>query len=494
MPTEQPNILVIMTDQHSKHMLGCYGNDLVRTPNLDRLASEGLTFDSAYCPSPLCVPSRMSFMTSRFPSRNRILHNNSVLSSSIPTWATALTIAGYETALIGRMHFEGFDQQHGFERRVVGEFGAGYPGSDRTGGPGFTVFPGSTTGQNRSAVEIAGRGVGPYQMMDDMVTDRACSYLMRRAESDDGRPFAAVVGYLLPHCPFVGEADLFDYYYDRVDIPEVEEAQPEAVRRFRDARGILDPPLATERIRVARAAYFAMCESVDRMIGRVLEALERSGEADRTMVIYTSDHGEMAGEHGCWWKSNYYEGSVGIPMIARFPHVIARGSRTEGAANLMDLGPTFCDLTGTGPMPLADGTSLAPLLSHPDACDGFEETMSELVDRVGADNPVVSRMIRSGPFKYYHCYDGSTPPVLYHLTEDPSELTDLHDAPEHAGTVARLESRLTDGWNPEAVATIAAEEYAGYLQMREWGQIVQPVSPYRVPMPSPLAEENAERR
>ena len=131
----QPNILLLMTDQHSKYHLGCYGDDLVRTPHLDKLAASGVRFDNAYCASPVCVPSRMSFMTSRRPSANQVWNNNHILRSDIPTWAHALGIGGYETALIGRMHFVGADQRHGFEKRPLGEYSAHHPGASRQGGP-----------------------------------------------------------------------------------------------------------------------------------------------------------------------------------------------------------------------------------------------------------------------------------------------------------------------------------------------------------------------
>ncbi len=129
--SDKPNILLIMTDQHSKHVLGCYGNSLVGTPNLDCLAAEGMRFTDAYCPSPLCVPSRMSFMTSCTPSANEVWNNNHILHSGIPTWAKLLSSAGYETTLLGRMHFCGPDQGHGFEYRPVGEAGRGQAGSVR---------------------------------------------------------------------------------------------------------------------------------------------------------------------------------------------------------------------------------------------------------------------------------------------------------------------------------------------------------------------------
>ena len=150
-----PNILVIISDQHSRHFLGCCGNEVVRTPNIDRLASEGMLFTNAYCPSPLCVPSRMSFMTSRTPSRNRCWDNSHVLSSGIPTWAHALGAAGYETALIGRMHFVGPDQRHGFEKRPLGEFSARHPGAPLAGGPPWTRYSSAATGQSRESVMIS---------------------------------------------------------------------------------------------------------------------------------------------------------------------------------------------------------------------------------------------------------------------------------------------------------------------------------------------------
>ena len=130
MADETFNVLLIMSDQHSRYHLGCYGDPLVRTPHLDGLAQRGVRFDNAYCPSPLCVPSRMSFMTARRPSANRVWHNGHILSSAIPTWAHALGASGYETALIGRMHFVGPDQRHGFEVRPLGEYFALHPGAD----------------------------------------------------------------------------------------------------------------------------------------------------------------------------------------------------------------------------------------------------------------------------------------------------------------------------------------------------------------------------
>ena len=185
---EAANVLVIMSDQHSKYHIGCYGDPIVRTPHLDAMAEEGVRFTSAYCPSPVCGPSRMSFMTGRYPTSIRSWGNGFILSSAIPTWAHALGAAGYETALIGRMHFAGPDQRHGFEKRPVGEYYARFPGVDPIGGHPLKGI--GRTGQHRSVVEGAGRGRTDFQAFDDTVTDGAIAYLKDKANEENGRPFA----------------------------------------------------------------------------------------------------------------------------------------------------------------------------------------------------------------------------------------------------------------------------------------------------------------
>ena len=248
----KPTIVWISCEDISPH-LGCYGDGLVRTPNLDRLASEGMTFTNAYTPAPLCVPARMAFMTGRRPNANQVWTNNHILSSGVPTWAQALGAAGYETALIGRMHFVGHDQRHGFERRPLGEYSARDPGASHLGGPLFKEIPASTSGQTRECVEIAGYGRTTNQDFDDHVARATCAYLEEKAGKTE-RPFAAVAGFVLPHCPFFAPRELYEYYYQRVDVPQPStrqlEREPEAIRNFKKRRG-LHQPLPVERITVS---------------------------------------------------------------------------------------------------------------------------------------------------------------------------------------------------------------------------------------------------
>ena len=493
MSDRRPNILVILSDQHSRNGLGCYGNGLVRTPNLDRLAAEGVRFDAAYCPAPLCVPSRMAFMTSRTPTANRAWNNQHILSSGIPTWAHALGAAEYETALIGRMHFVGSDQRHGFEKRPIGEYSARHPGAPELGGPRWQAFPPITSGQRRPAVEIAGKGPTSYQWFDEQVAAAARDYFRRKAESDDDRPFAAVAGFVLPHCPFVAPGELFDYYYPRVDVPQAEDRQPATVTRFRRVREILDPPLPEERIRVARAAYFALCEHFDRQVGKVLEGLEQTGLAERTIVIYTSDHGEMAGEHGCWWKSNYYEGSAGVPLIVRGPGVAGAGSVCPDICSLTDLGTTMIDATGAPDLPGVCGRSLWPTLRGERPADWPDETFSELVDTRGASPNFPSRMVRSGRWKLWlYADDERLPPALFDLEADPDELNDLGEDPQYADVREGLLVRLRQGWDPDVVSAAALDLNESHEVIAAWGKAIQPVHEDTLPVPPPSLEADVE--
>ena len=482
---DKPNILVIMSDQHSKHVLGCYGNDIVRTPSLDRLAAEGMRFSSAYCASPVCCPSRMSFMTGRTPSRNRVWNNQQILNPAVPTWAHALGIAGYETSLLGRMHFEGHDQYHGFGNRPVGAMFAIHPGAFRG-----EKYP---SGQSRRVMELSGRGTTTYQWMDEQITDAACRYLEGRAHAPQERPFAAVIGYVLPHCPFIAPKDLFDYYHDRVDIPQAEADQPAMIRWYRKSRRI-DVPLEERRVRIARAAYFGLCERIDQLIGRVLDRLERGGLADNTLVVYCSDHGEMAGEHGCWTKNTYYEGSVGVPLIARLPGLVPVGTTCDSVCNLLDLGPTFARLAGASELPDCDGRSLLPALSGREAPDWSNETFSEVVDD-GTHPNIPSRMIRSGKWKLWADQEvpGHEPDVaLFDLENDPHELRDLSSSPEHAEVRQRLLARALDGWDPDVVREQAAGRYQDYMAVAKWGRALRPDLPETMLPPPPEIEDDVE--
>jgi len=337
-------------------------------------------------------------------------------------------------------------------------------------------------------VTQAGRGQTTYQYFDEERTRKAVEYLREGTEPRE-RPFAAVLGFTLPHCPFIAPRGLYDYYAERVDVPEVEKKQPETVRRFRELRGILEP-LPEERVRVARAAYYGLCEHFDSLIGQVLGVLDSTGLAENTLVIYTTDHGEMAGDHGCWWKSNYYEGSVGVPLIARLPGVIAPGAVSDAVCGLMDLGPTLAELAGAD-LPDTDGRSLWPTLQgqRPEAWN--DETFSELCDRRGGF--LASRMVRSGKWKLWaYADDEGLPPALFDLEDDPDELNDLGRAPEHADIREELLDRIHRNWDPEMVRRETAQATRDYDTLAKWGGLLKPPCPDIMPVPPPSYEANVE--
>lgn len=469
---DKPNILLILSDQHNPHVMGCAEDSVARTPHLDALAARGVRFRSAYCPAPLCVPSRMAFLTGQHPSDIAVWTNQCVLSSSVPTFAHGLAAAGYETILCGRMHFRGPDQRHGFLSRRVGDVGGSFPGVK---GVDLGPIPLSSTGQSRPAVEIAGPGRQSYQVFDEHVA-AACRDVL--AGRSSGRPFAMVVGLVLPHCPYVCPKELFEEYYEAVTLPEYPDGyfarQHPAIRDWRRRRGVLDLP--AETIRRARAGYYGLVTHMDALVGTMLEALAESGLAEDTVVVYTSDHGDMAGEHGLWWKSNFYEGSVGVPLIVSAPGRFAEGSKVDRVVSLLDLAPTLLEIGGGPELPHARGRSLLPFLLPGDAevADWPDVAFAEHYTSGGGDPPC--RMVRRGPWKLSY-YDGYDTPQLFNLHDDPGELNDLGHAPELSALRQELLGLVLDGWSPERMRAAVRRVVADLPVLAAWGRAVQPPDP-----------------
>jgi choline-sulfatase len=451
--SHQPNLLVILTDQHNPHVMGCAGDPVVRTPNLDRLASRGVRFTSTYCGSPLCAPSRMTFLTSRHCSDIEVWTNGCTLDSRIPTFAHGLNAAGYETVLCGRMHFNGPDQRHGFESRIVGDIGHAKRSLDT---PLLGDIPRGTTGLGSDVVRYAGAGSTAYKAYDDVVTGVCREFLQARDRTPGDRPLALVLGLLLPHSPLICPPDLFEYYFDRIEMPVLPEGYVDslhpAMKAHREFRGFDD--LSADQARVAIAAYYGLVEYSDRLIGGVLDTLQAGRFCENTAVVYLSDHGDMAGEHGLWTKTTFYEGSVGVPMIWSFPGRFTEGRIVDQVTSLLDVGPTLMSLAGADcPDHLAGRSLLGFLEDTGKVPDWSNEAFSENEGRLG-DRP--SRMIRQGPWKLNH-YHGYEQPQLFNLLEDPGEFNDLRDDPNCADVLSRLHRRVQEGWDGERIATAAAD-------------------------------------
>lgn len=462
--SRRPNILILLADQHSPRVLGCYGDPVVRTPNLDALAARGVVMEQTYCQAPVCVPSRMSLLTGRHPSENRVWSNADLLPSDTPTFAHALGAAGYRTALIGRMHFNGPDQLHGFQKRLVGLIMPPYP--DGTAPLPPDLLPGATN-SSKASVTIAGPGSTNYTVYDEDVTRATIEYLRQSASS--GQPFCAVSGFVLPHSPYICPEREWNYYYGRVTLPEVppgyfERLHP-VVKVWRRNRGVED--ISPEEARRARAGYYGLVSVLDERAGRILRTLRETGLDENTVVIYTSDHGEMAGENGMWWKFNFYESSVRVPMIISWPARFQPARRIRRVASLIDLAPTLCDLAGAPPM-RTSGRSLLPLLEgKPDGRP--DEAFSELAPM--RDIPS-TRMLRSGKWKLVH-YDGMRP-QLFDLDADPHEFVDLAERPEQAAVRDRLTARVLEGWSAETILTEMKRRAPDQQLLRKWAVETHP--------------------
>lgn len=481
MTKAKPNILFLMSDQHTQKVAGCYGDRLVRTPHLDRLAARGVVFDNAYCPSPICTPSRMSLLTGRWPVTQSCWTNADMLPSDIPTYVHALGAAGYRPALIGRLHSIGPDQLHGYAEREVGDHSSNWIGAkshdmgqlNRTNDP-FRV-----------SLERSGAGQSSYELHDVDVADAACAWLDRHAEGKSGgddRPFALGVGFMLPHQPYVAGTEDYALFAGRIGLPEI--PRPASaddhpyLARWRQITETDD--LADADILRARAAYYGLTTRLDILIGRVLERLDAHGLTDDTLIVYTSDHGDQLGERGLWWKQTFFDESAKVPLILSWPGVLPPGERREQVVNLVDLCPTVLDAVGAPVLPAIDGTSFwgvardaqAPWLDLT-----FSEYCTDGSARWDGGNAVVQRMVRAGSWKliYYHGYR----PQLFDLAEDPRETRDLGQAPGHAATRDRLLAVLRANWDPDAIARGLSRRRAEKALLGQWWQTVQPPDAHR---------------
>jgi choline-sulfatase len=465
MTSRPPNVLLIMADQLAASWLPAYGHRVVQAPNLTGLAQEGVTFDAAYCPSPLCAPSRASLLTGLLPSRTGVHDNAAELRATLGTVTHRLRAAGYATALAGKMHFVGPDQLHGFEERLTPDV---YPaGLDWT--PDWRLPLTERLPWYHTMDSVLHPGVSAASMQvdyDDEVSFHAVRALFDHARRRRGDPFFLVASFTNPHDPWELPARWWERYDPAaIDLPEVpaipiDEADPHS-RRLREMSGIDDAALTDARIRRARHAYFAAISYVDDRIGQVLLALRESGLDDDTIVVFTADHGEMLGERGLWFKMAFFEHAARVPLIVRLPRGHARaGARVAEAVSLLDLAPTVIDLAGLDPPAPGetDGTSLAPLLRGDGGRDApvLAEYLAE-----GVSAPAV--MVRRGRHKYIRC--PGDPDLLYDLGADPHERHDLAARPiaDSDDHLAALRAEADARWD---LAALEREVLAGQHERR----------------------------
>ncbi|HHN46789.1 MAG TPA: hypothetical protein ENN09_05035, partial [Planctomycetes bacterium] len=366
----RPNILMLFSDEHNAFMSGFMGHATVRTPNLDSLAAQGVVFTNAYCNSPLCSPSRQAFMAGLHCHDIDVWNNTSAMPEDTVTWAHLLNLAGYETSLIGKMHFNGYQKMYGFERRPILEGNdAGrsfYSWGLRTSHEWSKPLP-YTAGDMTAELLDAGPDTPKRRKIfqkDLEVLECSLQMLREKAHDMSGRPWAMCCAFVLPHPPWKARPDILETYLGKGDLPFNREGagRDECDRHMQLYYGSL-MNLPDDAIRKAREVYFSLITEFDEYAGKILACLEETGLADNTAVFYFSDHGEMAGEHGLWAKATLLESSARIPLVARLPGMPSPGRRVDTPVSLVDLFPTFLEIAGTElPAPLRTrGHSLIPL-------------------------------------------------------------------------------------------------------------------------------------
>jgi choline-sulfatase len=441
----RPNFLVVMVDQLSGPLFSDGPASFLHAPNLSRLAERSVRFNANYCASPLCAPSRAAFMSGQLPSRTGVYDNAAEFSSSVPTFAHHLRRLGYRTTLSGKMHFVGPDQLHGFEERLTTDI---YP-ADFGWTPDWTK-PGERIDwwyHNLSSVTHAGVAEMTNQLeYDDEVAHFARQRIFDFARQGDGRPFCLAVSFTHPHDPYVMRQKYWDLYRD-ADIPmpgaaiSYEEQDPHS-RRILDSCDWQRFRIGEDDIRRARRAYFASISYLDETIGGLLDALKTCGFAENTIVVFTSDHGDMLGERGLWFKMNFFEGSGRVPLMIAAPDRFAP-RRVNTPTSLLDVLPTLVELAGGTTRDAAatlDGASLVPLASGGANLD--RRVVGEYAAE-GAVAPIV--MIREGAFKYIHCE--ADPPLLFNLASDPNELTNLAADSRHTADTDRFRALVHQYWD-----------------------------------------------
>ena len=468
-PKHRPNVLLIMADQHRRTCMGAAGDPVAHTPNLDRLAGQSVRFTNAYCTNPVCAPSRASMLTGLYAHNLYTKGSDQPYSPRRKTVAEHFSRAEYLPALIGKMHF--IDAQvHGFQYelefndwfQVLGPRAGLYANEtyNPNTGAGLPQIPAlwKATGDPWVASRKPDGRLGPVAVgkasemseadhFESFVTRESIRFLENYGKSDE--PFFLVTSFLKPHDPFMPAERFANMFHEqdmklpptwgKADLANLPEQVAHDIRTSSVTPELLQAPAARQRI----ASYYGNLAQVDDCVGEVLNALTRLDLDRNTIVVYTSDHGEMLGDLGLWNKFQFYEGSCGVPLLIRIPG--ATPSVCETPVSLISLAATLAELCSV-PLPgPSDGRSFAGLLSDPAAHEGYGPVFAEF----DLGRPGEKYMIRDGDLKYsFWVHDRAE---LYDLKNDPQEAHNLAGRPEHQATVNRLRQRLFSWYRPPAV-------------------------------------------
>jgi len=444
---KRPNILFLMTDQHRADLAGYAGNTVIQTPVLDHLARTGTVFRNAYTPSPVCIPARQCMMSGQLP-KTCGCEGWIDLKPGYNTFAREFSRYAYNTACSGKLHHIGTDQMQGWRIRISpdAEISDAYV-KNRVEEEfrQFTIPFEDQKWSNQREIEEARPADGPCQKFDLRAFQGAVDFLDRYFEDplyqrpQSHRPLLFKLSLLQPHYPFFTDQKRFDYYMDRVPVYLQKPCDHPVLSLSQQGKPV---SVSEDSIRRATAAYYGMVNTVDTYFGLVMKRLEELGEnLDEWIIIYTSDHGEMLGEHGIWEKTRFYEGSVKVPLIIRWPEKFRENRIVDENVNLTDLFATLCDLAGIPAPDNLDSRSLVPLMQG-DASEWNNESISQM----GTDH----LMIKQDQLKYQY-YGEGIPEVLFNLETDPGETVNLAEHPGYSEIMSVFRTRLAQlGHGPAA--------------------------------------------
>lgn len=460
--SDRPNILLIMSDEHRAAITGCYGNRIVRTPNLDELASQGIVFDNCYTNSPLCVPSRLSMTSGKYSSRVHVWGNSCWLpSNDYPSIARVIAAQGYESVLCGKMHFDA-TRNYGFTQ--IGPLDKAFKDGREKRFSCDDATINQKEWQDREITFKAG-DVSGIMNHDRAVRSAAVNFLSQRRSSV--KPFFLIAGFVAPHYPLTVPAEYLDHYRGRIAPPFLPlghtEMQPLNYQQLRYKFGLVD--LDPSSVIRGRECYYGFTEWLDQNIGEVLKALRSNAALENTVVVYSTDHGENMGEHGLWWKNCMYETATHIPLIISWPSRFQSGVRREQVCSLLDVVQTIVSLTGATPPADWNGNSLLPVIEN-SAADWKNFAISEYYAHYISSGFV---MLRQGSYKYvYHtkpCPESPPQRELYNLDRDPDEFINIASHPEQQDRISSMHALLVKelGEDPEVTEQHCRAEIAvGY--------------------------------
>ncbi len=447
-----------MSDEHNPKVMGCAGNPVIETPNLDALARRGTRFTSAYTTCPICVPARASFAVGKYVHQIGYWDNADAYDGAMPSWHHLLRARGHEVVSIGKLHFRGAaGDDHGFSEEIVPMHIV-----DATGDIKGLVrenIPKRRGGDKMA--KLAGPGESQYTVYDRDIAARAQVWLHEAAERARDQPWVLFVSFVAPHFPLTAPPEWY-YRYIGQDLPWPKQYAPderphhpylEDYARVVDYDTHFKSPADVKR---AIAGYYGLVSATDEHIGHILQALEQSGQAGDTRVLYTSDHGDNLGARGLWGKSTFYEESAGVPLIIAGDGIPADTVR-EAPASHVDVFPFVFECVGA-PVPADDGhpgVSLAALAAGAEPDRGVISEYHATTAVAGA------YMLRDGRYKYVHYV--AYRPQLFDLERDPEELVDVAADPAYAEVLARCRARMLAMFDPDEVDQRAKRRQAEIL-------------------------------